>query len=388
MKSFLYLTTILLTMSLVACNSSGDKHTSSLRFYWKVGGKIPDISGSSGFVGLAGPVAGVSSNRLLVGGGSNFPDGAPWYGGTKRYYKELYVFHKERDTLLSFSQKFSLPYKVAYSANCTTDSGIVVAGGENKEGASKKVWLLHWDQTKQEPAIVHLPDLPQPLSSGSITSINHVLYFAGGQNEQVVSDVLYRLDMNSPRSGWDTLSILPKPVTHTVLYAVTGLNGAALYLVGGRKKNKDSTSTLYKEAYRFDLHTLQWEQKASLPYALSAQTGVTWNDSTLLVFSGDQGKTFHETEVLIMKIAREKDSVKKERLIQEKNKLQQSHPGFSGTVLAYNTNQNEWRKVDSIPFPGQVTTTAIKWGDEVVIPCGEIRAGARTPDIVIGKILE
>jgi N-acetylneuraminic acid mutarotase len=104
-----------------------------------------------------------------------------------------------------------------------------------------------------------------------------------------------------------------------------------------------------------------------------------------LVFSGDEGKTFHQTEVLLMQIAREKDPDKKQQLIAKKDILQRSHPGYNGNVLCYNTHTDKWKKIDSIPFPGQVTTTALKWDNEIVIPCGEIRAGVRTPEIILGK---
>src|SRR5699024_6474728 len=121
------------------------------------------------------------------------------------------------------------------------------------------------------------------------------------ENSKMVSDKIYHLNLNQSERGWGTLTILPHPTTHTVLYAAKN----NLYLVGGRKSNPDSTSTLFDDVFRYNLENQECNQKASLPYALSAHTGVTWNDSTLLVFSGDQGKTFHKTEVLIMEIARE-----------------------------------------------------------------------------------
>src|SRR5699024_4032628 len=103
----------------------------------------------------------------------------------------------------------------------------------------------------------------------------------------------------------------------------------------------------------------KWTALASLPYALSAHTGVVWPTDKLLVFSGDKGKTFHKTEELIVKIQQEEDKAVQKKLIREKNDLQKNHPGFSGAVLAYDINEDTWQKIDSIPFPGQVTTTAV-----------------------------
>src|SRR5699024_8956592 len=116
---------------------------------------------------------------------------------------------QEKDSLVFIGKKFSLPYNVAYSANCSTDAGIVVAGGQNIDGALSKVLLLHWDENAQELRIDTLPNLPLPLSSGALAARGSQLYFAGGQNENEVSGQLYHLDLSHPEAGWDTLSSLP-----------------------------------------------------------------------------------------------------------------------------------------------------------------------------------
>ncbi len=378
---------LLFAMMSTSCHPlKKNKAAETLRFEWKKGGALPEDSAGSPSPGLAGPVAGISGDRLIIGGGSNFPGGAPWEGGKKKYYRRVYVFKKDADTIVPVKQGLYLPFAVAYSANATTAKGIIVAGGENGKGAVDKVMLLNWDTTAQRLEVRALPVLPRPLTAGACAVINGICYFAGGQNKAIVSDQLYALNLNDLKSGWDTLAPLPHPVTHAVLYGLSTAKGPRLYLVGGRKRNQRATSTLYKDVYRFDVKKNRWQQKAPLPYELSAHTGLAENDSTLLVFSGDQGRTFHETEVLLEKIAAEKDSESKQRLINEKNDLQRSHPGFKGNVLLYHTRSNTWKQIAAIPFPGQVTTTALKWGDKIIIPCGEIRAGVRTPEIIVGRV--
>jgi N-acetylneuraminic acid mutarotase len=49
--------------------------------------------------------------------------------------------------------------------------------------------------------------------------------------------------------------------------------------------------------------------------------------------------------------------------------------------------KNEWKQLGEIPFPAPVTTTAIKWNKQIIIPGGEIRAGVRTPYILEAKIV-
>ncbi|TAM94373.1 MAG: hypothetical protein EPN39_17570 [Chitinophagaceae bacterium] len=377
---------LLLFFMTTSCNSTMKNISSgNLKFNWSIAGNIPGNSNGQPSLGLAGPIAGISNNVLIIGGGANFPDGMPWEGGEKEYYNNIYFYRRQGDSLVNIKEHWKLPYNLAYSANCSTSKGIVAAGGENESGPLSKVLLINWNESTRKPEISYLPDLPRPYTDGAVAVNKDEVYFAGGLNTEGVSNQFYVLNLDDWTAGWRTLPELPKPVSHSVLYVQSNGHDTCIYLVGGRREIKDSISDLYNEVYQFDLRTKQWSQKASLPYALSAHTGISWGDSDLLVFSGDEGKTFHATEILLMKLAKEKDPDKKKLLIAEKNALQKSHPGYNGNVLLYNTHSDRWIKTDSIPFSGQVTTTAIKWNNDIIIPCGEIKAGVRTPDIILGK---
>ena len=87
-----------------------------------------------------------------------------------------------------------------------------------------------------------------------------------------------------------------------------------------------------------------------------------------------------------MAISNEKDEIKKQELVEQKNKLQMAHPGFKPDVLLYNTVTDEWQKLADIPFAVPATTAAVVWDNCVFIPSGEIKAGVRTPQILLGKI--
>lgn len=91
-------------------------------------------------------------------------------------------------------------------------------------------------------------------------------------------------------------------------------------------------------------------------------------------------------EELIAAISQENDVVKKQQLVQKKNQLQVSHPGFSDEVLCYCPKTDEWTTVGRIPFSVPVTTTAVNWNGYCFIPSGEIKAGVRTSQILMGKL--
>ena len=123
-----------------------------------------------------------------------------------------------------------------------------------------------------------------------------------------------------------------------------------------------------------------------MPYAMSAGTGMAVGDHSILLFGGDKGETFHKTEELIAAINNENNAAIKEELIKKKTIVQSTHPGFSKEILLYNAMANEWTMVDSIPFDVPVTTVAIQHKNKIIIPSGEIKAGVRTPQILVGSI--
>jgi cyclically-permuted mutarotase family protein len=353
---------------------------------WKIAATFPAGVGQPVSLGFAGPVAGVHNNVLLVGGGANFPDSMPWRGGKKKYYNDLYVFEKEKNKTVPLKKSFQLPVNIAYTANCSTPGGILIAGGENENGISSKVFLLRWNTAAQTVEIKSLPDLPFALTNASATNNENKVYVAGGETASAASDKLFSLDLDNVAAGWQQLPSIPKPVSHAVFVVQGNGRNLSLFLLGGRKKNASGISDLYSSVYEFDLIKEQWTQKSPLPYNLCAGTGIANGASCILMLGGDKGETFHKAETMIAAINAEKDETKKQELILQKNKVQSTHPGFSKEVLQYNTLTDEWVVYDSIPFDVPVTTTAVRWGNDVIIPSGEIRAGVRSPGILKGKL--
>ncbi|UAY55957.1 hypothetical protein [Arachidicoccus terrestris] len=378
-------------MAHASCTDHHPKTISLSRrpFSWKVSGLLPPLADGTPNKGIAGPVVGVSRDFLLIGGGSNFPLSPPWEGGQKKYHRQVYVYQRAADSLqpVRLPVPAELPYQVAYPACCSTDMGLVVAGGENEQGPLSKVLLLNWDAQKKKLQVENLPDLPFALTSGMLTAVGNTLYYAGGNGASGTSDAFFKLNLDSlgtPNANWQALPPLPEKTAYGVLYGLDSLQ--QVFLVGGRKSVAGGPSELYANVYQFDINRHTWNKKAPLPFPLSAHSGVTFDAETLLVFSGDRGETFLRTEALLLQIAAATEPQKKAALIREKNKLQASHPGFVPAVLAYQVNRDSWSEIDTIPFPGQVTTTAVIWDDQVIIPCGEIRAAVRTANIITGTL--
>jgi N-acetylneuraminic acid mutarotase len=369
---------ILILIMLVTTETFAQKRPTIVQ-HWQIAGQLPASPGQKQPIGFAGPVAGISNNILLVGGGANFPAAMPWEGGKKKYYDDVFVYHVKDNRLQLLEMVYKLNEKIAYAASCTTSRGVLYAGGENENGISNRTRLLRWNKADQKIDIEELAALPLPVTNAAAAIHNNMVYLAGGETAAGVSNHFFCLDLNQHSPAWHELPALPVPVSHMVLIAGTTETRPLIYLAGGRKKNANGLSDLYNNFYVFDINENKWVQKKSLPCPLMAGTGIACGADNILLFGGDTGKQFHETELLAQSINQTGDSTLKEKLIKQKNALQAAHPGFSKTVLLYNAGTDEWIAAGEMEYPAQVTTLAINWNGKVLIPGGEIRAGVRTP---------
>lgn len=355
---------------------------------WSIAAELPADSGRQNSLGVAGAVTGIHKDVLFVAGGANFPDAMPWQGGAKNFHAAIHVYAAKHHKLKLLVKSSSLPHPVAYAASCNTPTGILYAGGESEHGLSDKVWLMMWDDKTEEILFKILPKLPFAVSNAAATLIGNTVYLAGGETVVNTLTQFISLDLNDTLQGWKKLADIPHPVSHTVMVAALNNKGDKIYLCGGRKKNTNGISTLYNNVFVYDVTANRWEEKRALPYALSAGTGVIQDEKNIILFGGDKGTVFSKTETLIAAINAEKDPVKKQELVQQKNKLQSEHPGFSKEVLLYNIKNDTWKIIGTIPFDTPVTTTAVKYKSGVFIPSGEIKAGVRSPKIIAVKILQ
>ena len=353
---------------------------------WSVAAELPSPDGVHAHPGLAGPIAGIINNRLLISGGANFPERLPWRGGKKVYHDEIYLFEKFKGQIIPTLSKQKLPQPVAYCANVKTLTGLVYLGGENEQGVLDKVVLIKNDDTSGQLSFTDLPPLPLALSNLSAASIGTLIYAGGGITKEGSSNKFFFLDMAVPGANWQALPDIPIQVAYAVMVAQSNGGHKGIYLIGGRRKNSNGLSDIFSSVYQFDIKTNQWQAKRSLPYSISAGTGIASNDDQLFLFGGDKGETFTREEKLSALIRTEKDEQKNGQLVKEKIALLDGHPGFTRDVLIYNTLTDTWKNADPLPFASPVTTTAINWEEAIIIPSGEIKAGVRTPKIIMGKL--
>lgn len=355
---------------------------------WSVVAEIPAGSMQSKQPGLAGGISGVFQQVLIIAGGSNFPDSLPWQGGKKKYHDDIFVLDLDNNDTYKWMNAVpdKLPQALAYSACTSTPNGVISIGGENEKGLVSSAYLIGWDMGIKKCIITSLPDFPFPVTNAAAAYATGKVYVAGGETAGGVSRGFYALSLNAVEKGWQKLPDLPSATSHTLLLAQAGDENGQLFLIGGRRKDPSGVSELYDQVFAFAPHSGTWIRKSSLPYPLSAGTGVCVDKKDLFIFGGDKGETFHQVELLMSEIVHEHDPLKKQQLTDRKNDLQVHHPGFSHELLTYRIKRDKWKRAGKLDFTIPVTTNASIRDHKIFIAGGEIRAGVRTAQVVAGII--
>jgi len=357
---------------------------------WEPSVSIPPAPGQTVQPGLAGPLAGIASNCLVVGGGSNFEGALPWNGGKKLYHNQLYVLQRNNKGQYTWlPQRTTLSANLAYCASVTTKEGIICIGGENEHGPLKSVFLL--SLKNKIISFSPLPDLPIPLSSSGAAIIGSSIFVAGGLDAKGAVSSFLCLDLATQKLEWNRLPDLPVALSHAVVAAQSNGKEKCIYVIGGRVKNNVLTQFL-TSVWEYTPSSRSWKNvgEIRLPgqeaIKLSAGTGVSIGSDLIAVFGGDKGIYYNKTEQFLATIDTLKTDAEKQLIIQEKNKMLENHPGFFNEVFIYNTVTKTFYSGGPVPGKPQVTTIAVSWDHKVFIPGGEIRPGVRTAEVKIAKI--
>ena len=361
---------------------------------WNCLPAIPAEQPSSPLTGLAGAVIGVDNNKLIVAGGSDFPGKKPWEGGKKAYYNQLYTLALNEGGAQGEwkQQQTCLPWPVAYCASTSMEMGIVYAGGENENGLTDQVFLLHWDTIQAKVLIRELPHLPGKRTNLAMVGIGKKLYAAGGENEQHAFADLLLLDLGATNPQWQQLASMPKALSHSV--AIRQQNGKedCIYIIGGRARTDSGISQLSGSLFCYHPHVNRWEQLPDIQVGVvkmnvSAAAAVPFGKEYILIAGSDDGVLFHQLETLNLALAHPRDGVHYQLLLEKKMDILLHHPGFNKSAYLYHIPTGNWVKCGELPYAA-VTTTAVKWKHQIFIPCGEIRPGKRTFNVLSGTITE
>lgn len=303
---------------------------------------------------IAGQFVGTIDNTVIVAGGSSWTS-PPNEGGVKTWDDRIQVLQPKSKSWKSIGR---LPQPMAYGGTVSLGHELVLAGGQNENMVSNKVWSLKLNGHHFK--LSSWPDLPNPLTNFSMAFAGNKIYVFGGQKEKnsLASPSLWSLTIHpkgTPATAWQQES--PLPGNGRILATAAGCGGR-LYVVGGaalEKLTNGMTARRYlREAWSYD-PVNQWVRLPDPPTPSVAAPAVCVGHHSLLLIGGDDG---HMAGVDL-----------------PPGKV---HPGFSRVILRYDAINQTWTEAGKLPL-GLVTTGAAVLSDgRIVIPGGEDRPGSRS----------
>ncbi|MEW4563128.1 sodium/solute symporter [Bremerella sp. JC770] len=318
--------------------------------------QLPDLPDT---LGVAGPFAGISEDALIVAGGANFP--LPIWESEKQWVDTIHVLVKSNDGY-QWKRGGTLPKPVAYGASVSTPRGVLCLGGGDAEQVFTDAYFLSWDG--DSIATTPCAALPEPVAYGQAALFGDTVYLIAGQSEPGLSSAgnkVWSLDLSQPGEPsdfqWKEQPSLPGATRafHQVAVQHDGFRDA-IYVIGGRREEAGQTEFL-KDVWQFVPQTGSWKQRNDAPRAIMAGEAIGIGQSHIFVLGGTDESNWGKADL-----------------------LKDDHPGFPNEMLAYHTITDTWTVAGELP-ENQVTTTAVRWGNSVIIPSGEVRPRVRSPHI-------
>lgn len=304
--------------------------------------RLPDIPDARGF---AGAFAGVQDGKLIVAGGTHFTDRMPWEGGTKVWHDTVHAFDGEWRVI------GKLPRPNGYGVSLTTKDGLIIAGGGNAAEHFREVFWLQKDEK--------LPALPKPCAFMSGCVLDDVVYIAGGIETPAATSAMntfWSFDLKQADAGWQKLP--PCPGGGRILSCMAAAEGRVWLFSGAALKpgaDGKPERVWLKDAWSFS-RPEGWQKRPEMPrVAVAAPNPAPVLDGNILILGGDDGT-----------------------LVNFEPKS--AHPGFPRSILVFDTKTQTWSEAGEAPF-SLVTTNAVPWNHEIIIPGGETRPGVRSPQV-------
>jgi len=302
---------------------------------------------------------------------------------------------------------------------------VLRVGPEGKaEVATKLVYPEESEASARE-----LPSLPRPVTAATGALVGDFAYVVGGDSGDGATQTFWRLDLSKrqrpkadretaasdgPAWMWEELPAWPGPArTHAIAAAQSDGFESCLFVFSGRR-HVDGKFEIFEDVYKFQPGRKEWSRLPDIVVhgeesarSVMAGVGIKQGEFHILVIGGARGDVLlRNEEGLPREIAAAKaagDGALVAKLTAEKNSLYDRHVGFSRDILAFNAVDGTWRKLsefpslerpptgpdvgptDRVPTGSHVTTVAVKWGDRIVIPSGEISPGVRSTKVWSGQ---
>jgi N-acetylneuraminic acid mutarotase/regulation of enolase protein 1 (concanavalin A-like superfamily) len=225
-----------------------------------------------------------------------------WESQSFTYNGDLYVFGGYTDRTLDVTTECDvyipstntwifltqMPAAITHGATTVVGNTVYIAGGNigafttpSKSPETAGVLTYNLDTNTWGS----IAAMPSPAAAGGLVSINNVLYFYGGVNQGVTTDLsnTWAFDLNNPSAGWVAKAAMPDARNHMGFVEINNI----AYAIGGQHLYQAVTGN-DAEVDAYDPATNTWTTMAPLPMPWSAIEDTTLVINNKIVILGGQ----------------------------------------------------------------------------------------------------
>lgn len=266
----------------------GQENQKKQYFTWEAISSLPAVGNQPQALGVAGPIAGVHNNAIIIAGGANF--NKPFWESDKQWHDDVWVLTSDKQWI----NAGKLDHPLAYSAVISTSLGVVAMGGADHEKIYDQVLLLKWDLIAKTVDQERLPPLLRTCAYGSAALIGDFIYLAGGSEKLELKTAMnnfWRLDLSNYGRGdfqWEELPAWPGPErAYNITVAQHNGYTDCIYVISGRREITNEWDVL-DDVYEFNPQRYQsgeedpWRRRANIPSPRMAGAGIAVGRVTYL----------------------------------------------------------------------------------------------------------
>ncbi len=341
--------------------------------------------------GVSAPFAGSVGNALLVAGGCNFPDVPAAEGGTKKFYKGIYLLAHPENSESQWQEVGTLTMPLAYGVGVTLPDGVACIGGTDGAKSYATVTLLQYTNGQLQQKA--LPSLPVALDNMGGAYGGGYIYVAGGQSNAEPSYAAFRLQYPGGEN-WERLPDIPGAARIQPVGVVQNAHlGPCFYLIGGYSLPQGVVEgVVHHSGLRFDQQTNKWSQTSDImPYgkrqAVIGAAGVASGCAHVVISGGVNADIFGAAlnrNAYLLQAKQDGDSLLVKNLEREAATYM-FHPAewydFNQELLIYHTITDTWVVESRSPLMARAGAAMIPYGGEWYVVDGETKPGVRSADV-------
>ena len=337
--------------------------------------------------GVSACFAAQIANNLVMAGGANFANTPAAEGGAKCYYSGIYGARCNGDSL-RWERFGALPEPLAYGVAISNADSLMVIGGCNADGPSKRCYSIHVEYNRA--FLRELTSLPVAIDNAAGCCLDHKAYLVGGNVDGKPSAKIYWRDLLKRRSEWKELTDMPQARVQPVCAALDG----KLLVWGGFTPAGDSCrAVVHTDGLVLDLATGEWSEVAAptidgKEITLAGGSMAALNEHTIMAFGGVNREIFT-------------DAISGQYALVEKDKylLQPAEwYRFNAHLLTFDITTGQWTDLGAYPSLARAGAAiavgsqrpAVKVGSNAPTPVhelqtwcvgGESKPGIRAPEV-------